>query len=134
MKYYIYTYSIFASNERFKKYLYDKLKWNFFVGKGNEGNSFTLISMPTNRRFISVRGNAISPKAARSIERRGRNPINENPFSPPPWFFSSNRVLESAVDSWWTESFERRDEHQRTFLYAYAELGNRKMTFMRRAV
>lgn len=61
--------------------------------------------------------------------------LTRTPFSPPPMIFQLVRcALESAVDSWWTESFERRDEHQRTFLCAYAELGNRKMTFTRRAV
>lgn len=61
--------------------------------------------------------------------------LTRTPFSPPPMIFQLEPcALESAVDSWWTESFERRDEHQRTFLCAYAELGNRKMTFTRRAV
>lgn len=61
--------------------------------------------------------------------------LTRTPFSPPPMIFQLVRcALESAVDSWWTESFERRDEYQRTFLCAYAELGNRKMTFTRRAV
>ena len=88
-----------------------------------------------NPRSINIRRSRISQKLRRrrrlSIERRRQNPINEKRFSP--GNFSSCTEPNPRWIPGERSPFRTGLEHQRTFLYVYAELGNRKMTFMSRA-